>query len=318
MTRSFRHLCTLTTSPLPDLALCIMSTSTCIHPTAVVDPRADVADNVEIGPYCVVGPEVEIGEGTRLQSHVSITGPAVVGRDNRFYPFCVVGADPQDLKFQGERTLVIIGDGNIFREHVTIHRGTGAGGGLTRIGSENLLMVNAHVAHDCIVGNSCVISNQVMLGGHVHVEDGAVIGGGAGVHHFATIGTMAFVGGLTRVKKDVPPFVRVDGDPVKVRDLNELALRRRNFDPAEIQGLQTAFKRLYRECGLEKGRAVAMSQRIVELKQEFGNLPAVMRLCESLEGAAAGVFGRSRERHREDAKYAPRTNGLHNGASPGS
>ncbi len=286
-----------------------MSTSTCIHPTAVVDPGAEIGENVRIGPYCVIGAEVEIGEGTTLDSHVAVSGPAIIGRDNRFFPFCVIGADPQDLKFKGEHTLVIIGDRNVLREHVTLHRGTSAGGGLTRIGSDNLLMVAAHVAHDCIIGSSTVISNQVMLGGHVHVEDGAIIGGGAGIHHFATIGTLAFVGGLTRVKKDVPPFVRVDGDPAKVRDLNELALRRRNFSVDELQSLQRAFKRLYRENGLDNGRAVTMAQRIVELKSEFNSVPSVLRLCESLESSAAGVFGRSRERAREDAKYAPRVNG---------
>jgi UDP-N-acetylglucosamine acyltransferase len=167
-----------------------------IHPTAIIDPSAQLADDVVIGPYCVVGSHVVIGAGSVLQNHVTIQANTIIGRDNVFYPFSVIGADPQDRKFRGERTMLIMGDGNRIREHVTIHRGTGNGGGETRIGDNNLIMVAVHIAHDCCLGNDICIANQVMLAGHVTIEDGANIGGGAGLHHFTTVGSCAFVGGL--------------------------------------------------------------------------------------------------------------------------
>lgn len=290
-----------------------------IHPTAIVDARAELGENVEIGPYCVIGAYVEIGSGTRLLNHVTICGPTTIGQDNTIYPFSVIGADPQDLKFRGEASPCVVGDRNVIREHVTIHRGTEVGGGLTRVGSDNLIMVAAHIAHDCMVGSHCVIANQVMVGGHAVIEDGVNIGGGAGIHHYTTIGTLAFVGGLCRVKKDVPPYMKVEGDPMEVRGVNTIALTRRCYNEHEIHALKEAYKRLFlhaRANGagrngshesrkpMSNGQGLAMSERIEDLLREFKEFPTVVRLCESLRSAASGVHGRSRELAREDSKYA--------------
>ncbi len=288
-----------------------------IHPTAIVDPKAELGENVEIGPYCVVGPYVEVGSGTRLLNHVTVCGPTTIGRDNTVYPFSVIGADPQDLKFRGEDAPCSVGDRNVIREHVTIHRGTRVGGGITRVGSDNLIMVAAHIAHDCHVGSHCVIANQVMVGGHAVIEDCANIGGGTGIHHYTTVGTMSFVAGLCRVKKDVPPYMKVEGDPVEVRGVNTIALTRRAYSEHEINALKDAYKRLFlhprtaaanghRLTGAERqaARSVAMSDRIDELLREYPQFPTVVRLCESLRNAAGGVHGRSRELAREDSKYA--------------
>ena len=216
-----------------------------IHPTAIVDSSADLDEGVEIGPYCVVGPNVRIGRGTRLHNHVSVSGPTTIGRDNVLYPFSVVGADPQDLKFFGEHAVCLIGDRNVIREHVTIHRGTQNGGGVTRVGSDNLLMVSAHIAHDCTVGSHCVIANQVMVAGHVVIQDYVNIGGGVGIHHFVTVHQFAFIGGLTRIKKDIPPYMVIDGDPAEVRGVNVVGLTRRKFSAEEIAALKDACKRLF-------------------------------------------------------------------------
>ncbi len=289
-----------------------------IHPTAIIDAKAELGENVEVGPYCVIGPYVEIGSGSRLLNHVAVTGPTTIGNDNTIYPFSVIGADPQDLKFHGEPSPCVIGDRNVIREHVTIHRGTEVGGGVTRVGSDNLIMVAAHIAHDCAVGSHCVIANQVMVGGHAVVEDCATLGGGAGIHHYTTIGTMSFIGGLCRVKKDVPPYMKVEGDPVEVRGVNTIALARRRFSEHEINALKDAYKRLFMHArtngaarngaasphnGTTSSRALAMSERIEELLREYKDFPTVVRLCNSLRSAADGVHGRSRELRREDSKY---------------
>lgn len=289
-----------------------------IHPTATIDRTAEIAPGVEIGPFCVIGPYVELGTGTRLHNHVTITGPTTIGRDNEFYPFTVIGAAPQDLKFFGEHALCIIGDRNQIREHATIHRGTRNGGGVTRVGNDNLLMVASHVAHDCVVGSHCVIANQVMLGGHTVIEDCVNIGGGTGVHHFTTIGTLAFVGGLTRVKKDVPPYMKVEGDPVEVRGVNTIGLARRSYRDVDIAALKDAYKRLFMRVNGHGHYSDAtgnnghhhlpgprpMSVVIEEVRAELGHLRPVAKLCDFLERSAHGVHGRSRENAREDSKYA--------------
>jgi len=288
-----------------------------IHATAIIDPKAEIGQDVEIGPYCIIGPYVEIGDRTRLHSHVTLTGPTTIGSDNEFFPYSVIGADPQDLKFHGERALLVIGEKNQIREHVTIHRGTDNGGGVTRVGNENLLMVAAHVAHDCIVGDHCIIANQVMLGGHSVIEDCVGIGGGAGIHHFTTLGTLSFIGGLARVKKDVPPYMKVEGEPVEVRGVNSLALQRRHFSEAEIAGLKEAYKRLFLHRngnGNSHHGVITRSERntiaqpmsvvIEQLLIERGHLQTVHRLCHFLLRAGEGVHGRSLEKAREDCKYA--------------
>ncbi len=268
-----------------------------IHPTAILDDTATVHDTVEIGPWCVVGPNVTIGAGTELMGHVTIQRDTTVGDGNRFFPYSVVGVDPQDRKYGGERTTCEIGDRNEIREHVTIHRGTGNGGGVTTVGNGNLIMVGAHVAHDCHVHDETVIANQVMLAGHVVVEDHASIGGGAGIHHFATVGTCSFVGGLARISRDVPPFMIVEGHPAEVRAVNAVALARRGFGDDHIDAIKDAFRRVFRSNG-------STSEQLAQLRAEYASVPSVQSLCDSLEASAAGTHGRALEAGRADDKWA--------------
>lgn len=275
-----------------------------IHPTAIVHDSATVADDVTIGPYCVVGPEVSIGTGTVLHNHVVVDSRSVIGEDNEIFPFSVIGADPQDKKFDGEPTTCVVGDRNKIREHVTIHRGTGIGGGETVVGSDNLIMVAAHVAHDCRLGDRIVIANQVMIAGHAVIGDGASIGGGAGVHHFATIGPYAFVGGLARINKDVPPFMLVEGNPAEVRSCNTIAMSRNGFSDVEVDAVKDAHKRLFRENG------APMSEKLVRLQEEYPDSRAITMLCRHLQASAEGVHGRALENCRQDRKWADRSNGV--------
>lgn len=267
-----------------------------IHPSAIIDETAKIADSAEIGPYCVIGPDVEIGARTVLHNHVTVQRNTTIGRENVIYPYSVIGADPQDRKFHGEHCECLIGDNNQIREHVTIHRGTGNGGGVTSLGNENLIMVSAHIAHDCRLGHRIIIANQVMLAGHVIVQDDANIGGGAGIHHFATIGECAFVGGLTRITKDVPPFMIVEGNPAEVRAINNIAMIRRGYLPQQIEAVKESFKRLYRDNGLP------MSDKVERLRLEFADVQAVVKICDALEATAAGLHGRALENGRNDDK----------------
>jgi len=268
-----------------------------IHPTAIIDPSARVADSAVIGPYCVIGPEVEIGERCVLQDHVTFQALTTIGADNLIYPYTVIGADPQDRKFKGERSECRIGDNNVIREHVTIHRGTQNGGGITRIGSNNLIMVASHIAHDCLVGDHITLANQVMLAGHVYIEDGANVGGGVGIHHFATIGTCSFIGGLARIAKDVPPFMLMEGNPAEVRGINSIGMARRGFSPDHIAAVKDAYKRLYRDNG-----TASMSEKLMALRESYGEVPAVIHLCNALDASADGIYGRAREVERRDDK----------------
>ncbi len=268
-----------------------------IHPTSIVDPSAVLADSAELGAYCVIGPEVVIGERTVLHDHVVIKCLTTVGDDNELFPFSVIGADPQDMKFQGERATCTIGNRNKIREHVTIHRGTAGGGGVTRVGDNNLIMVAAHVAHDSTIGSEIVIANQVMIAGHVRIQDGANIGGGAGVHHFATIGRCSFVGGLARIAKDVPPFMIVEGNPAEVRAINAIAMVRRGYSAEHIEAVKDAFKRLYRDNG------APMAEKLEELRRDYPEVPAVTDLCDFLVASADGMHGRALENHRPDDKW---------------
>jgi len=259
-----------------------------VHPSAVVDPHATVHPSASIGPYAVVGPEVVIGPRTVLHNHVCVVGPTTIGEDNVLYPFAVLGAEPQDLKFHGEDTQLIIGDRNRIREHVTIHRGTEIGGGKTVIGSDCLIMVGAHIAHDCVVEDRVVIANSVMLGGHCLLETGATIAGGAGIHHFTTVGELSFVGGLARIAKDVPPFLVVEGSPAEPRKVNTTALLRHGWTPEEVEAVRAAFKQLFRG---DDPMAITMGK----LRAKEDASPQVMRLCDFLERTQLGVHGRYRE-----------------------
>ena len=267
-----------------------------IHDTAIVDPTSRISAEAVIGPYCVIGPEVEIGPGTRLLNHVTVQRLSRIGSNNVVYPYAVLGADPQDKKFTGERTECIIGNANEIREHVTIHRGTGNGGGVTSLGDGNLIMVGCHIAHDCIIGDETVIANQVMLAGHVVIEDRVGIGGGAGVHHYVTLGQSAFIGGMARVSRDVPPFMIVEGHPAEVRAVNVVAMSRLGFSSEQIESMKDVYRRLFRDNG-------NMSDAIELIQGEFSDFPAVMSICHALEQSASGTHGRARESKRTDDKW---------------
>ena len=218
-----------------------------IHPTALIDPGARVALTAEIGPHCIVGPEVEIGPGTRLMAHAYLEGPTWIGSDNLFFPYCTVGVASQDKKYGGERAETRIGDRNHIREFVTIHRGTQGGGLVTSIGSDNLLMTYTHVAHDVRIGDHVILGNSVGLAGHVVVEDWADISPFSGVHQFCRIGRHAFVGPYTVVKQDVLPYSLTSSKPeASVFGANAIGLERRGFDRGAIESLQTAFRLLTR------------------------------------------------------------------------
>jgi UDP-N-acetylglucosamine acyltransferase len=216
-----------------------------IHPTALVDPAARIAPDVRIGAYSVVGADVEIGEGTVIGPHVVVESGVRIGRDNRIFQFASIGADPQDKKYQGERSELVIGDRNVIHEFVTLNRGTAGGGGVTRIGDDNWIMAYVHVAHDCRVGSHVVLANNATLAGHVEVGDWVTLGGFTGVHQFCKIGAHAFTGMGSMINGDVPPFVMVAGGYAKPRGINSEGLKRRGFDAARIAAIKRAYRTLY-------------------------------------------------------------------------
>ncbi len=221
-----------------------------IHKTAIIDSRANISDNVKIGPYSVIGPNVEIHEGTEIQSHISIMGKTKIGKNNKIYPFASIGNDPQDLKFQGEETKLEIGDNNKIREYVTINPGTKGGGGLTKVGNNCLFMVSAHIAHDCFVGNNVILANNVPLGGHAHIEDNAIIGGNSAVQQFTRVGKSAMIGGMCGVVRDIIPYGIVHGNRSVLQGLNLIGLRRKNIPNKKIMILSDAYKKIFKNENL--------------------------------------------------------------------
>jgi UDP-N-acetylglucosamine acyltransferase len=216
-----------------------------IHKTAIIDPKSKISSNVSIGPYSVIGPDVEIDENTIIYSHVSISGHAKIGKRNKIYPFASIGSDPQDLKYNGEETKLIIGDENTIREYVTINPGTVGDGGKTIIGNSCLFMISSHVAHDCLIGNNVIIANNVPLGGHVIIEDNVVIGGNSAVQQFTRIGKMAMIGGMTGVLHDVIPYGLSTGNRNSLQGLNLIGLIRAKFENKKILGLSVAYKEIF-------------------------------------------------------------------------
>ncbi len=272
-----------------------------IHPTAVIDPTAEVSPSVSVGAYCTIGPRVHIGQDCVLRPHVHVTAMTRMGKGNEIHPYTIIGGDPQDLKYHGEPTWLEMGDFNTVREHATIHRGTGNGGGLTKIGSHNLIMGNVHIAHDCVIGNHCIFANNVMLAGHVRVDDHANIGGGAGLHHFARVGYCSFVGAMSRASKDVPPFMLAEGSPAAIRGYNHIAMSRLGWDESELDAVKDAYKRIFRAKG------GAIDSKIVSLLADYPKSKAIRKIIESLRAIGDGLNGRSLEAHRTDDKRSQRT-----------
>jgi UDP-N-acetylglucosamine acyltransferase len=250
-----------------------------IHETAVVHPGAILGRNVVIGPYAVIGEHVEIGDGCVIGPHVAIDGWTTIGDGNKFFHGASIGFEPQDLKFKGEKSFVVIGDCNIFRENVTVHPGTEGGGGETRIGNNNLFMAYTHVAHDCQVGNYITMANCSALGGHVIVEDRVSIGGLCGIHQFTKIGKMVMVGGCSKIVKDIPPFVLVDGNPAKVCGINVVGLRRNNITPETRDEIKKAYRILYRS-NLTIGRAVEQMEQELQGSSEIDHFIRFLRNAE--------------------------------------
>ena len=217
-----------------------------IHKTAIIDSKAEISSNVEIGPYTVIGPSVVIDEGTYIQSHANITGNTFIGKGNKIYPFASIGNHPQDMKYKGEETKLTIGDNNTIREYATINPGTIQGGGITKIGNNNLIMISAHIAHDCIVGNNIVIANSAAIAGHAEIDDYVVIGGNCGVQQFTRIGKMAMIGGMTGVSRDVIPYGLSTGNRNYLNGINIVGLRRSKVSNKEIIGLTEAYKEIFK------------------------------------------------------------------------
>jgi len=216
-----------------------------IHKTSIVDKKAKIANNVKIGPYSVIGPNVEIKENAVIHSHVNISGNTIIGKNTKIYPFASIGTDPQDLKYKGEKNKLVIGNSNTIREYVTINPGTEGGGGLTSVGDNCLFMISSHVAHDCKVGNNVVVANNVPLGGHAIIEDGVIIGGNSAVQQFTRIGRLAMIGGMTGVLKDVIPFGLSFGNRNYLKGLNLIGLRRSKYENKEIIELGDAYKKIF-------------------------------------------------------------------------
>jgi UDP-N-acetylglucosamine acyltransferase len=245
--------------------------ATRVHPTAIVDPQAVLGADVEIGAFSVVEAGVEIGDRTWVGSHVSICGPTRIGADNRIYPFASIGSAPQDKKYRGEPTRLEIGDRNSIRECVTLNRGTTKDQGVTRIGSDNLFMAYAHVAHDCVLGSQCVLANNATLGGHVVLGDWVIMGGFAAVHQFCKVGAHAFLANNAAVTRDVPPYVMAVGGPAKPHSINAEGLKRRGFTPQQIRNLRNAYRVLYR-TGLKLADAEQQLKELATTQPEIAPL----------------------------------------------
>lgn len=252
-----------------------------IHKTALVHPDAEIGENVEIGPFCVIGRDVKIGKSTCLEAHVVVDGITEIGEDCHIFTGAIIGSPPQDLKYRGEKTRLRIGNRNIIREYVTINRGTVVGGE-TKIGDDNLVMAYAHVAHDCIIGNKVVLANNATLAGHVMVEDHAVIGGLTPVHQFCRIGAYAILGGSSRTNKDVPPYCKAAGSPIKLYGLNSISLERHNF-PQEVRNqLKRAYKIVFRS-------KLNTTQALEKLKKETSFCDEVKYFIQFIAESERGI-----------------------------
>lgn len=260
-----------------------------IHPTAVIDPGAQLDADVSIGAYSVVGPNVRIGAGTVVGEHCVLDGHTTIGRNNHFYRFCSIGGMPQDKKYRGEPTQLTVGDGNTVREFVTLNTGTIQDGSLTSLGSDNWIMAYVHVAHDCHIGNHTILANSVQLGGHVHLGDWAIVGGLTGVHQFSRIGAHAMIGGNSSLMQDAPPFVLAAGNPCSPVGINKEGLKRRGFTPEQIAALSEAYKLIFRR-GLTLGEA---RDAMASLQQDRPYASdAIQQMIDFTETASRGLIRR--------------------------
>jgi len=254
-----------------------------IHETALVHPTAEVADGVEIGPYSIIGEKVTIGKDTRIGPHVVIDKWTVIGKGCQIYQYVSLGTPPQHLRYNGEETYVIIGDNNIIREFVSIHRGTPFGNGKTVLGNDNYIMATAHIAHDCIIGNRIIVASYAALGGHVEIEDCAVIGGIVAIHQYVRIGAYAFVGGATAITRDIPPYVTASGMKANIYGINARNLQRHNVPEEAIKGLRKAYKMLFRS-------PLIMEEAVKKVQEDpIYDLPEVRHMVDFIKGTKRGV-----------------------------
>lgn len=254
-----------------------------IHPTAIVDPKAELGRGVTIGPYSVVGPDVVLGDGCELMSHVTIHGPTVIGKDNRFFSHSAIGGEPQDKKYKGEReSRLEIGDRNYFREFSTINRGSVHGGGLTRLGDDNWIMAYCHVAHDCHVGNSTIFANAATLGGHCVIEDRVYLGGFTAVHQYCSIGTLTMTGGHTMIAQDVPPYVIATGNRVRLFGVNRIGMERAGLPEQEIKNIERAYRLFFRS-------KLSAKEGLARIAAELGDSPATARFTQFIRESKRGI-----------------------------
>ncbi len=253
-----------------------------IHPTAIIDANAKIGQDVAIGPYCVIGANVIIGDGTWIGPHCTIDPFVEIGPRCKVYQFAAIGAPPQSVKFEGEETWVKIGRETVIREFVTIHRGTGFGGGVTKIGNQCFLMAYTHVAHDCLVGNNVVMSNNATLAGHIEIGDNATVGGLVAIHQFVRIGEYAFIGGKSAVVKDIPPYVIAAGDRARLHGLNRIGLKRKGFSEQSLNVLKKAYRIIFR-IGL------TLNEAIERVKAELEPTPEVNRIIEFIQSSRRGI-----------------------------
>jgi UDP-N-acetylglucosamine acyltransferase len=253
-----------------------------IHPTAIVDAKAEIGAATEIGPYCVIGPDVVLGPRCWLQHHVTLAGPTRAGARNKFYAYCSIGQQTQDLKYQGEPTYLEIGDENTFREFVTVNRST-TGEGKTRVGNRGNFLAYSHIGHDCTVGDSVVFSNNGTLAGHVQVGDHAVMGGLSAVHQFCRIGRFAIIGGCSKIVQDIPPFMIADGNPAEIRGVNLVGLERKGFPPESVKLIKEAFRLIYRS-------KYNTRQAIEAMRKELPPNEEVGQIVEFIEQTERGII----------------------------
>jgi UDP-N-acetylglucosamine acyltransferase len=254
-----------------------------IHPTAIVSPKAELESDVEVGPYTIIGDKVKIGENTRIGPHVVIEGPTEIGQNCQVFQSASIGAIPQDLKFKGEESSVIIGDGNIIREFVTINRGTAPGSGKTILGNNNFLMAYSHIAHDCKISNRVIIANAAQLAGHIDIEDYAIIGGIVGVHQFVRIGKYSIIGACSAVSRDVPPYTMAAGNHATLHGLNTVGLKRHNFSDEAISNIKKAYQIIFRSGFLLKAA-------LEKAESEIPGSPEVMNMITFIRESERGVI----------------------------